>query len=46
MKKNELHHKDIAAFLGMIHDRDYYTVIRDFFELSAISICNNFDFGP
>ena len=30
----------------MVRDRDHYTVIRDFFELSAISIRNNFDFGP
>ena len=46
MKKHAPHHKDIADILGMIHDRDHYTVIRDFFELSAISIRNNFDFGP
>ena len=30
----------------MVRDRDHYTVIRDFFELSAISIRNNFDFCP
>ena len=30
----------------MVRDRDHYTVIRDFFELSAISIRNNFDHGP
>ena len=29
----------------MVRDRDHYTVIRDFFELSAISIRNNFDHG-
>ena len=46
MKNHAPHHKDIADILGMIHDRDHYTVIRDFFELSAISIRNNFDFGP
>lgn len=37
---------EIARMLGSIHDRDHYTVIRDFFELSAISIRNNFDHGP
>lgn len=31
--------------LGSIHDRDHYTVLRDFFELSAISIRNAVDFG-
>ena len=46
MKNYAPHHKDIADILGMIHDRDHYTVIRDFFELSAISIRNNFDHGP
>ena len=46
MKNHAPHHKDIADILGMIHDRDHYTVIRDFFELSAISIRNNFDHGP
>lgn len=45
MKNHAPHHKDIADILGMIHDRDHYTVIRDFFELSAISIRNNFDHG-
>lgn len=45
MKNHAAHHKDIADILGMIHDRDHYTVIRDFFELSAISIRNNFDHG-
>ena len=29
----------------MVRDRDHYTVIRNFFELSAISIRNNFDHG-
>ena len=29
----------------MVRDRDHYTVIRDFFELSAISIRNTFDHG-
>ena len=37
---------EISKLLGSIHDHDHYTVIRDFFELSAISIRNNFDFGP
>ena len=46
MKNHAPHHKDIADILGSVHDRDHYTVIRDFFELSAISIRNNFDFGP
>ena len=45
MKNHATHHKDIADILGMIHDRDHYTVIRDFFELSAIAIRNNFDHG-
>ena len=35
----------IARMLGSIHDRDHYTVLRDFFELSAISIRNAVDFG-
>ena len=39
-------HKDISQIFDMVRDRDHYTVIRDFFELSAISIRNNFDFGP
>lgn len=39
-------HKDISKIFDMVRDRDHYTVIRDFFELSAISIRNNFDFGP
>lgn len=46
MKNYAAHHKDIADILGSVHDRDHYTVIRDFFELSAISIRNNFDHGP
>ena len=46
MKNHSPHHKDIADILGSVRDRDHYTVIRDFFELSAISIRNNFDFGP
>lgn len=45
MKNHATHHKDIADILGSVHDRDHYTVIRDFFELSAISIRNNFDHG-
>jgi len=45
MKNHAAHHKDIADILGLVHDRDHYTVIRDFFELSAISIRNNFDHG-
>lgn len=36
---------EIARMLGSIHDRDHYTVLRDFFELSAISIRNAVDFG-
>ena len=43
MKNHAAHHKDIADILGSVRDRDHYTVIRDFFELSAISIRNNFD---
>ena len=46
MKNHAPQHKDIADILGMVRDRDHYTVIRDFFELSAISIRNNFDLGP
>ncbi len=46
MKNHAPHHKDIADILGSVRDRDHYTVIRDFFELSAISIRNNFDNGP
>ncbi len=38
-------HKDISQIFDMVRDRDHYTVIRDFFELSAISIRNNFDHG-
>lgn len=45
MKNHAPHHKDIADILGSVRDRDHYTVIRDFFELSAISIRNNFDHG-
>lgn len=45
MKNHATHHKDIADILGSVHDRDHYTVIRDFFELSAISIRNNLDHG-
>lgn len=37
--------KEISKILGSIHDRDHYTVLRDFFELSAISIRNAVDFG-
>ncbi|MBR2681537.1 MAG: hypothetical protein IKE23_12480, partial [Exiguobacterium sp.] len=36
---------EIARMLGSIHDLDHYTVLRDFFELSAISIRNAVDFG-
>ena len=45
MKNHAAHHKDIADILGSVRDRDHYTVVRDFFELSAISIRNNFDHG-
>ena len=41
---NNFKHKDISQIFDM-RDRDHYTVIRDFFELSAISIRNNFDHG-
>lgn len=43
---NNFKHKDISQIFDMVRDRDNYTVIRDFFELSAISIRNNFDHGP
>lgn len=36
---------EIAKMLGSIHDRDHYSVVRDFFELSAISIRNVVDYG-
>ena len=36
---------EISKLLGSIHDSDHYTVLRDFFELSAISIQNAVDFG-
>ena len=42
---NNFKHKDISQIFDMVRDRDHYTVIRDFFELSAISIRNNFDHG-
>lgn len=42
---NKFKHKDISQIFDMVRDRDHYTVIRDFFELSAISIRNNFDHG-
>lgn len=42
---NKFKHKDISQIFDMVRDRDNYTVIRDFFELSAISIRNNFDHG-
>lgn len=45
MKNHAAHHKDISDILGYVRDRDHYTVIRDFFELSAISIRNNFEQG-
>lgn len=45
MKNHAVHHNDIADILGSVRDRDNYTVIRDFFELSAISIRNIFDHG-
>ena len=34
------HKKDISRIFESFTDRDYYTVIADFFELSAISIRN------
>ena len=42
---NNFKHKDISQIFDIVRDRDHYTVIRDFFELSAISIRNNFDHG-
>ena len=42
---NKFKHKDISQIFDMVRDRDHYTVIRNFFELSAISIRNNFDHG-
>lgn len=35
--------KEIPRMLSEIRDRDYYSVVRDFFELSAISIRNTVD---
>ena len=36
--------REIPRMLQTIRDRDYYSVVRDFFELSAISVRNTFDF--
>lgn len=36
--------KDIEKILRGIYDHDYYSVVRDFFEMSAISIRNAVDY--
>ena len=36
--------REIPRMLQTIRDRDYYSVVSDFFELSAISVRNTFDF--
>lgn len=36
--------REIPRMLQTIRDRDYYTVVRDFFELSAISVRNTVDY--
>jgi hypothetical protein len=38
--------KQIGKILHQIYDRDYYTVLCDFFELSAIAIRNAVDYSP
>lgn len=38
--------KEITRILDSVRDRDHYTVVRDFFELAAISIRNSVDYGP
>ena len=38
--------REIPRLLQTIRDRDYYSVVSDFFELSAISVRNNVDLGP
>lgn len=38
--------REITRLLQTIRDRDYYYVVSDFFELSAISVRNNVDYGP
>lgn len=35
--------REIPRMLQTIRDRDYYSVVRDFFELSAIAVRNNVD---
>ena len=35
--------KEISRILDSVRDRDHYTVVRDFFELAAISIRNTVD---
>lgn len=37
--------KEITRILDSVRDRDHYTVVRDFFELAAISIRNSVDYG-
>ena len=36
---------EIAKVLNRIQGHDNYTVIRDFFEISAIAVRNNVDYG-
>ena len=35
-----------SIFRGMMYDRDYYSVVSDFFEMSAIAIRDAVDFRP
>ena len=37
--------KEIAKILQSFYDHNYYDVVRDFFEMSAISIRNKFDYS-
>lgn len=37
--------REIPRMIQTIRDRDYYSVLRDFFELSAISVRNYVDLG-
>lgn len=37
--------KDLARIFGSVTNRDHYTVVRDFFELCAISVRNAVDHG-
>lgn len=36
--------KDIEKVLSSIYDHDYYSVVRDFFEMSAIAVRNKVDY--